>query len=604
MAFREFTGELDPPKTGKFKEFTGELDQPRHTAPQPTASRLDTVVGSGVGRILLGAAQPYLGIGQAGAHLIDTVAGTELGKKADSGLQAIEASKKRGMQAFGHDPEGIDLAGFGGSLLGAAPIANMARSALPAAVGPLSRAGVSAVQGAAVGAASPTKGEDFSSEKARQALMGGALGGLFSIGSDLVRGGAKVVGDVIGPLTEKGRAAFLDQFQQRMVPKEARERIAQALMQGREIVPGSTPTAGEIMASHPESTSLASHQATLERMSYPIATAPEFAARRAAQESARLGQIHSFGKTPADLAAGLKDRETIAGTLYQHATGQSVPKNQALHDLLRRPSMQDAYTVAERGAKERGGIIAGDKDPTISGEDLQRMKLAMDDQVSTPERFGLVASQAREVNQSRRALIDWMIQHVPGYEKARDTYRNLSQAPNQMQIGQVLEDALRSPLGTKERSTVFANAVNNAPNTIKKATGQRVYDDLSKILTPENEQKVKSVLDDLARHDEYLRRVRQSTSGSAGAIPGNVEPALPNILSRPAMVANYAMKKIGESAEEKIAKEAARRYLDDPQAIARALLRTSPVSRNRQIIDALMRHAPVAAGTIGGQVDR
>lgn len=574
-------------------------NSPQAAAPeQPKASRLDTVIGSMGGRLALGAASPFLGVGQAGAHLVDAIAGTELGKKADSGIQAIEASKKRGMQAFGHDPESIDWMGIAGSLLPGSAIAKGVGKVLPAAVGPLSRAGVAAAQGATVSAATPTKGEDFSNEKTGQVLTGAGLGGLFSLGGDLVKGGAKFVGDAIRPLTEKGRAQILDLFQQSKVPENARQKVAQALMQYKELVPGSKPTAGELMANMPESTSLASHQGVLERMSYPVATAPQFASRRASQEAARLGEIQSFAKTPADLAAALKLRKDTAENLYGQAYSANMTKP-IPKDIAGNPYVKDAMADAAKLAESNGVNPA--TDVTQFGHYL---KIGLDKQLSRTGDGALHDTEKKAVGTIKDKLVDWLIQQNPQYGAARDTFRRMSQDPNQMQVGQVLEDALRSPLGTKERSTVFANAVNNAPNTIKKATGQRVTDDLSKILTPQNEQKVKAVMDDLTRVGQYRNLAKQSSAGGSDAIPGNVEVALPNILSRPAMIANFMMKKIGESAEEKITKEAARRYLDDPQAIANALLRQPVTSRNQQILEALMRQSPVAAGTLGGQVGR
>ena len=570
--------------------------QPVASAKPQEASLTDRALGSGVGRTLLGMATPVLGIGQAAAHLTDPLTGLELGPKADAALKEIEASKRRGMERAG---ENIDVAGVVGQGIGALAPSTAVTKVLGHGAGPISRALVSGAQGAAVAGATPTKGEDFGTEKTSQMVTGGALGGLFSLGSNVVRGGAKVIRDVVRPLTEKGRATILDLFQQARVPEEARAKVAEALRTGKAIVPGSKPTAGEMVAHVPEATSLASHQRVLEKMSHPVATAPGFAARRAEQEAARLGQVQSFAKTPADLDAALQLRKDKAGELYTKAY-QQVVKDRLPAEIGKNPYVKDAMGDALKLSE--ANQVNPKNNITQFGHYL---KISLDKQLAKTGDGALHETEKRAVQGAKEKLVDWLVKKNPTYGQARDTFRDLSKDPNQMQVGQVLEEALRSPLGTKERSTVFANALANAPRTIKKATGQAVTDDLGKVLTPENMQKVNAVKADLARYDQYRNLARQSSAGGADTIPGNVEASLPNILSRPAMIANFVMKKIGESAEDKIAKEAAQRYLNNPEAIARALMRDPNMAgKYQQIIESLMRQAPVAAGVAGGQIGR
>lgn len=588
---------------GPWSKYGQATPAPAAEEPAQPASLMDKVVGSAAGRTVLGMASPLIGAAQAGAHVGDAInrmTGTDpvISPWLDKQLKELEASKKRGMESYGHEPDSVDWMGMIGSFLPGAAMAKGVASALPAATGPAGRAGVAALQGATVGASQPSQGEDFAGEKMLQGGLGAVFGGIGSLGTDLAESGAKIVGDIVRPLTEKGRAKILDLFQQSKVPENAREVVAKALSTGKEIVPGSKPTAGELVAHVPEATSLASHQATLERMSNPVALAPQFAARRGAQEGAREGMIQSFAKTPQDLEAALKTRKDVAGALYKQAF--ETPVKKAIPDeILANPYVKDAMPDALKLA-EASGFKPTQDNITQFGHYL---KIGMDKQLSRTGDGALHDTEKKAVGAAKEKLVEWMTKNNDPYAKAKSEFVRLSQEPNQMQVGQVLEDALRSPLGTKERGTVFANAMNNAPNTIKKATGQRVHDDLDKILTPENKQKADAVMKDLARFDQYKNLSRMS-SGGGEAIPGNIEPSLPNILSRPAMIANFIMKKVGEGAEEKMAKAAARRYLDDPEAIARALLRSDQPARYQQIIDALMRQAPVVGGIVAGQAGR
>ena len=82
------------------------------------------------------------------------------------------------------------------------------------------------------------------------------------------------------------------------------------------------------------------------------------------------------------------------------------------------------------------------------------------------------------------------------------------------------------------------------------------------------------------------------------AIPGTVGVPLPNLLSRPAMIANFLMRHAGQSAEEKIAQRAAEQYLN-PATLAQGLQPIPP--RYAPLIDALTRQAVGAAGATAGR---
>ena len=343
-------------------ESAGPWSKYGHAAPAPAleepvqpASLMDKVVGSAAGRTALGLASPLIGAAQAGAHVGDMINEATGQRKIvspwiDEKLKELDASKKRGMEHYGHDKDSVDWMGMMASFLPGAAIAKGVAGALPAVTGPVGRALVGGAQGAAVGASQPTTGDEFASEKMTQGGLGALLGGAGSLATDLVKGGAKIVGDVVRPLTEKGRSQILDMFQQSKVPEHARQRVADALRTGKELVPGSKPTAGELIADVPEATSLASHQGVIERMSNPVATAPGFAARRSAQEGARLGNIQSFAKTPQDLEAALENRKKVAEQLYAQAyktpTAEALPE-EMLANPYTRAALPDAKRLAQ-----------------------------------------------------------------------------------------------------------------------------------------------------------------------------------------------------------------------------------------------------------------
>jgi hypothetical protein len=169
-----------------------------------------------------------------------------------------------------------------------------------------------------------------------------------------------------------------------------------------------------------------------------------------------------------------------------------------------------------------------------------------------------------------------------GWKKYLATYEELSQGINRLEQGQGLQKALQTPLETGERGQAFGKAVKEA--------------DLS-ALTDQDKQSIQKLAEELARLDAFKRSARETSLSGADAIPGKVGLPLPNLLSRPAMIANYIMGKFGQSAEDKIAQLAKQQYLNPAQFAAGQQV---PV-RYRPMIEALMQQMPAAAGTAAGR---
>jgi len=145
---------------------------------------------------------------------------------------------------------------------------------------------------------------------------------------------------------------------------------------------------------------------------------------------------------------------------------------------------------------------------------------------------------------------------------------------------------------------MFAKAIEDAPRTIKRATGQQMFDTLDEVLQPQETATVKNVASELARKDAFERLARGTKVSGADAIPGDIGLPLPNLLWRPSMIANFMMKHFAKGAEDKIAKVAAGQYLN-PKDLATALQSVPP--RYQPMIDALMQQIPAVAGTLAGR---
>jgi hypothetical protein len=244
---------------------------------------------------------------------------------------------------------------------------------------------------------------------------------------------------------------------------------------------------------------------------------------------------------------------------------------------------------------------------------LHYMKMAMDDLIKDPERFGIGAAEAGAIAKTQKTCVEWLGQQSPEYHLARETYRQMSSAPNRMQVGQYLQRSLDSPLESvagstipqSERAAILAKAVQDAPKTIKNATGQTMFDTLDEVLAPTEVRTVNQVVKDLARHQAAKKLADQTSLQGSDAIPGSVGLHLPPMLSRPSMLANWALGKLGQDAESRIAQVAAKEHLDLPAfagaiqnlpgTLWRQQLGAIP-TRTQLLIDAMLqRQAPYAA---------
>lgn len=365
-----------------------------------------------------------------------------------------------------------------------------------------------------------------------------------------------------------------------------------------QIVPGSMPTAAQAAA--PVGATRFSAMGESSKKTLPT---PYFE-REAQQKSAQLGQIQSVGQDQTALARAEKLRSDTAENLYGLSDKALVELDSTFNSLLDRPSMskvisraselaseqnvpfqigqnRPAQTVPSRILNAQGGPAAFTTIPAevakYPGSSLHMMKMAFDDLIKNPERFGVGASEARAINNTRKEFLAWVEDKVPEYKTARETFAEQSKPINQMQVGQFLEGKLEPALGADTaalRAAGYAEALGNAPATIKRATGQSRFESLRQILTPQQMASLEAVRDDLAR----ARLTEQQARAARGAGPdvnllgteavGQIRA--PNLISRVATVANDIMRRLQGKLDQKLAIELATEMLD-PAAAAKAL---------------------------------
>jgi len=345
--------------------------------------------------------------------------------------------------------------------------------------------------------------------------------------------------------------------------------LVQQLRAPSEIVPGSVPTAAQ------QASPLGLTQFSAVGESAAKADPSRYYAIGNAQDAARQRALQGVGGTPEDLAALREGRELTAGQTYRRIQGNIVTTDDTLRSLLKRPSMDAAFKRAKELADEDGvpfqmgpdilpGSMAGMATPgrpaQYTVQSLHYLKMAMGDLTRNPERFGIGATEARAIGKTQKSLVNWIESKEPGYKAARETFAAQSRRINQAEVGQFLENKLTSPLTDEaSRAAVFANAMREAPTTIKRATtGAPRYQNLEDLLEPHQLAAVESVRRDLAR--EQITKTQAREGATAAPRVGQLASQagdMPQFLNRVATIANAIYNRVQGKIDRKLAMEIA-----------------------------------------------
>lgn len=284
-----------------------------------------------------------------------------------------------------------------------------------------------------------------------------------------------------------------------------------------------------------------------------------------AQGQARMEALSRIAGTPEKLASAEESRAAAAKQNYQQAFRQIAPE--LPEDFLDKPSMKVAFKEADNIAAERGG-------EATPVEQMHNIKLALDKIVSKPEDYGLGGAQKSAIAKTREEFID-RLKTVPEYARARAEFASQSQPINKMQVAQELLKAATEPLTEgATRAGVFARAVEEAPKTIKKATGQQFFTKLEDVLSPEEMEVVNSVRDEFRRTklaDEQAKLGAKAAPEVEELASSKISSAM-NIpfLNRAWTIANTIVKRSLGQIDEKLATKIGM-MMQDPAELNRAI---------------------------------
>jgi hypothetical protein len=465
-------------------------------------------------------------------------------------------------------------------------------------------AGERLTEDAIAGTAGALTGGPATALTAASGLAGGVGGGLAreagggpvsqvatAILASLVPGGAARVGRTVGNMAD---AAFIPGGGERAAVRATanivpnKDAVAEALMKAK---PGQT--AGQAAAGTGNA-----EMAALEKIARENAPSA-FQKVDDAQQAARAAAVGSIAKTPAELTAAKVARGAQAEADYGAANKIISKPDEELSKLLDRPSMEKALARASDIAKENGDEIV-----LSSGKNLHYMKMAMDDLIKNPERFGIGATEARAIGDTQRKFVSWIESQNAPYAAARSNFREASKPINQMVAGAELEKALTSGTG-KERAGPFTNAVENAtriPELQRKSGAQR-FGSLEDVIDPAQMAKVKNVAEEFKTDAKVQELAVAGTQKVNKLYKGELDQiSLPQLLSRPAMVANALIRRLEGYGSKRTTDQLSR--LMQPENVKRygeLVKRHGKDDARKMIIEAIIAGSKGGIAQQGGQ---
>lgn len=525
----------------------------------PSWTSPEGLAGNPVTRMALGAASPFLGAAQLGANAFG------IGGPLNEHLAQLERMKQEGRGQFGST--GFDWTEAAGTM--ASPAFLKAGQLMPAGMNYLQKILAGTGLGAGAGATAPvTREGDFGSQKTSQIGAGATLGGVLSAAAPAITSPVQaayhgLIDPWLAPAAIKGRA-YLAGAGNKV------DEIIGLLRQNKELVPGSAPTAGEaaVPAGSAEFSALQKQAANLAPSDY--------VARADAQNAARLAALRGVGQDEAALQAAKTARSSAADPLYSAARQGIAPVDTA--PII---ANVDSILAKNPGNRELMNELTNiRKGLENSGSDPQKVASVID---------GLKATIANKDNLFIRGQLnnvkEDLTKAIPGYEAAQAMFAQMSPPINQMQIGQYLEKKLIPALSdeAKQKAGTFATALQEAPATIKRATGAPRFDKLEQALTPDQMSVMQSIQADLARgvrFEDLATKGAQAAPDITNPITSRVVAPGSLALKREVAVFKAIVNRLEGKVNEKLAAEMAVEMLNPPkvgESLAAAKLRAEKI---------------------------
>jgi hypothetical protein len=395
----------------------------------------------------------------------------------------------------------------------------------------------------------------------------------------------RVVGKLAEPFSQSGRDAVKSRLIRELTGDKIDD-VSSALGNAHPRVPGMTYDAA--LAAEPAgSTEFSALSRVLQKRFNPSGLAD----LEAGNADARTNVVKKIAGTLADREWQNDLRSSTASMTYGAAYGKKINADPDLAKLAQNPFFKQAW-------EEARDLSASQK---LNPKDnltkmLQNTKLSLDSMLAGTAKKPIAKHEEREVTNLQKALVQWMEQKNPEYKVAREAFSEQSRPINRMSLGNYLTDKLTAPLDDMERPGVFAQAMRDAPRTIKNSTGNSRYDDIAQVLLPKQVKSLEGVQSELARN----RSVQQQASHGQEAVKEVVSSAFapvepPSFLHRGITLLRSLMERSQRGTSRKTLQELAG-DMQSPEKI-RSLLAQFPKEDQPAVMAVLKQ---IAGGTAMG----
>jgi hypothetical protein len=312
------------------------------------------------------------------------------------------------------------------------------------------------------------------------------------------------------------------------------------------------------------------------------------------QETQRASTLNSIGRGDTnELAEAVANRANKTSPLYDAADKSmaDVDKTNVLNRIREVYSKNKNEAIAGP-MKELFAKISKSESPRDLISASRRVK-----ELIGQTNDGKLAYDTKVLTGLKEALDDAIGQSVPEYTAARETFKTLSKPVNRMQVGQELQGVLKSPLDVGERAGVFAKAVDNAPKTMKAATGFPRFNKLGDVLEPAEVSAVDRVTQELmtnAAQKDLAQKGMQATGKILGA--QIKPPQIPNPLYAPITYTNSILRFLTDKISDRTLNALASN-MQNPAKMAELMRQAAPAERDI-ISKAFMKYATQGATNV------
>lgn len=256
---------------------------------------------------------------------------------------------------------------------------------------------------------------------------------------------------------------------------------------------------------------------------------------QAAQQNrtALASAIRGVAKTPEELALAKEARTDATSPIYEKIKNSDYPLNAEFSELLKRPAILDAMKAAELNALNKGTQIRPiqPSQPNVitpfsqqapqqmtSGQTLHEIKMALDAAKTGNPILGIDKAKLAGVEDAATAYNNWLEGTIPDYAMAKDTFSQMSQPINEMQVGKYLSEKLiPATAGDAPASLNYSSLARSMqnPDAVAKLGTKYKGATFDNAVRPEAKQTILGVTSDASKIAEALKRGVGNNSATA-----------------------------------------------------------------------------------------